>query len=361
MRRLGVRPQRQRLGVHAGFGQGRQAVAQIPLGERADTDARAGVEELTQLRRLRVGAVNRGDPGADVDPVEQQSHRGRAVGGERLLDLEPLLLEVEVEHQAAAPSLGGDLLELARIGGAHAVDHGAEAGPLGRGSFGEPIHPRPVRFWRGHQEAALTAAELAADAAGPVVGVEQHQVNPRLGGRLQNQLVESVVLGLVVVQVVKLADRGDAGAPHLSVGLDRKPSGSARAPSPRPAGTWPRARSRSCRRRPRTTRPAPRRPRWKACEWAFTNPGISAMPASSSRSGAAARSRSWSGARVTLPIRPSAPMPIRTSGSKRSPVQVSSGASDRVMNANLSRLEPISRLLPGLEGCDTMRRRPRSP
>ena len=112
-----------------------------------------------------------------------------------------------------------------RVDRAHAVDGGAHArGVPVLAQVVDALGPglrAPVR------EAELRALGRRADAAVEVAGVEQRDAHAGLGGRRDQHaahLVRVVVAGAAggVVQVVELADRGDARQRHLGVGRARE-------------------------------------------------------------------------------------------------------------------------------------------
>ena len=98
-----------------------------------------------------------------------------------------------------------------------------------------------------------------------------------------------------VVQVVELADAGDAGERHLGVDGGGQRAVAVRVERARRRAYIPRARSRTCRRRAWVR---PRRARWKACECALAKPG-------SDEAGQAVAVRRGASASTTAAIRPS--------------------------------------------------------
>ena len=100
---------------------------------------------------------------------------------------------------------------------------------------------------------------------------------PASRGRLEHGLVEREVAVALVVDVVELADGGDAGVAHLGEGAGARSGAASRG---RASSTSAYIASRQVQKlagaRRGSVSPWPRRPRWKACEWASTKPGSSA-------------------------------------------------------------------------------------
>ena len=141
--------------------------------------------------------------------------------------------------------------------------------------------------------APLHALGRLPEAGGQVAGVEQRDPQPGLAGRLDQGQAHRVGLVVrrpvgLVVQVVELADRGDAGRDHLAVGRPGRARGSRRGRAARRRRTSARARSRRCPT-PRWVRP--RRARWKAWLCALASPGT-VSPGTRVASGASAAAAS---------------------------------------------------------------------
>ena len=192
----------------------RGAVAEISLGERTETYPTLGREEALHVGRRGMRAVH-GRDRTVADGVQDHRHGRAAVGGDRLLDLAALLLDVQVHRHAPTPALGVDRRDL---GGARRPDAvGGHAhrlrGRLERGAQAVDVAPEPVDARCG--EPALRPLEWAARRAGGVVAVEQHQANTDVACRLEHGLVERKIALALVVHVVELAHRGDAGVAHF--------------------------------------------------------------------------------------------------------------------------------------------------
>ena len=83
----------------------RDAVPQVPLGQRTEADGAAHGEIAVHLLGIGVGAVDGGDVGRCPERLEQQRHGALAVVGDDLVDFPPLLLHVDVEGEVAPAGL----------------------------------------------------------------------------------------------------------------------------------------------------------------------------------------------------------------------------------------------------------------
>ena len=117
-----------------GLAQRRDSVAEVALGQRTEAGGDAAAEELVEARGGRVRAVDRRGLGADVEIVEQELGGRRAVGGDDLFDLSPLLLEMEMHRQPATLRFGMEKGELLPVDGAVAVRRDADRFALDRSS-----------------------------------------------------------------------------------------------------------------------------------------------------------------------------------------------------------------------------------
>ena len=156
---------------------------------------------------------------AEGSRLGEQLGRREPGRGQAGVVLGDLLGEVHVQRLPGG-RLDHDLQLLARDR-AHRVDRRADPLVVERGDALGP----GVRVAVG--VADLHSLRRPVEAGGQVAGVEQPDPDPGLVGRRQQRpahLVGVVVRRAVglVVQVVELADRGDAGVAHLGVGVARQ-------------------------------------------------------------------------------------------------------------------------------------------
>src|SRR5919199_3245661 len=90
---------------------GREAVAEVRLGGRADADPRTGFGDEVELAVGRVRRVDDRREGRQAPRAREELDRPDAVLGEALLDLARLLVGVDVERQALPLGIAADLLE----------------------------------------------------------------------------------------------------------------------------------------------------------------------------------------------------------------------------------------------------------
>ena len=157
---------------------GRGAPAAMPSprfpsvsGQRQTVPPRG--EEAVHLLGIGVGAVDRGDVGRRPQRLQQQRHRTLAVVGDDLLDLPPLLLDVDVEGQIRA----GAPRRRSRRGPRGSPRAGC--GPRRRGSprrgsrrAREAVHLLPVDLGRGGRSGAARPSSGWPTAPGAVVGLD---------------------------------------------------------------------------------------------------------------------------------------------------------------------------------------------
>ena len=187
---------------------GADAVGEVALGGRAEAGGHARAAEQ---RDVVVGQVRRVDGGEALRQragVGQQPGRRAAVRREALLVLLRLLGDVGVQRPPRRPLRDG--ARRRRVDRAHAVDRRADA-------RGRALLERVHALGPG---AGVGVAE-ARDAAVQVARVEQRDADARVGGRRQHRAAHRVrvVVGRAVgrvVEVVELADAGDAGQRHLA-------------------------------------------------------------------------------------------------------------------------------------------------
>ena len=116
----------------------------------------------------------------------------------------------------AAISLG---LAARMLCGATPIDWvaGSSAG-ISRSTWRQkPVH-------RGRGEPALGALERTTGRPGGVVAVQQHHPDAHVARRLDHGLVQREIALALVMDVVELADRGDAGIAHLGEGAGADPA-----------------------------------------------------------------------------------------------------------------------------------------
>jgi hypothetical protein len=138
---------------------------------------------------------------------------GAAGGGPAGRVLGRLLGQVEVKGNGAVARPRRHRRHVVRVDGPHAVDGGAH-GHVGVGG-GHPLGPTRPPLDVAVAEAALDGVEgRVFEAGAEVAGVEQHEPDAGLPGRL----ADGVVHAGGVMEVVELVDGRDAGQQQLAEG-----------------------------------------------------------------------------------------------------------------------------------------------
>ena len=99
----------------------REPVAEVPLGRRADADARTCLGQEVELVVVGVGRMDDGGSWAQAARTPEKLDRPDAVLLDALVDLARLLVGVDVERQALPLGIGADLLEPVGRAGADGV------------------------------------------------------------------------------------------------------------------------------------------------------------------------------------------------------------------------------------------------
>src|SRR5438105_14141132 len=116
-----------------------------------------------------------------------------------------------VKRRLALPRPGGHHAHRGRVNSPDAVDGGADPDPVASAQL---LHARRPPLDITVRERALDALERAAvDATAQVARIEQRDADPFRCRGLDQRLAQVVA---ITVQVVKLADSGDARVEHLS-------------------------------------------------------------------------------------------------------------------------------------------------
>ena len=205
------------------------------VGHRqAVTPAPPSSATSSSVRCVAWTAVKRSD---SAPASASSAGRRAAVRREALLVLLRLLGDVRVQRPPRRPRR--DRARRLRVDGAHAVDRRADA-------RGRPLRDRVHALGPGLR---VGVAE-ALDAAVQVARVEQRDADARLGRRGQHRAAHRVrvVVGRAagrVVEVVELADAGDAGQRHLGERRRARARSRRRGRACRRARTSARARSRT--------------------------------------------------------------------------------------------------------------------
>src|SRR5215216_2954521 len=104
-----------------------EAVAEVRLRGRADTDARTRVRQQVELVPVGVGRVDDRRVRPEAARLREQLDRPHAVLGYALLDLPRLLVGVDVQRQRLGRGVPPELLEPLPRTGAHGVGSDADA------------------------------------------------------------------------------------------------------------------------------------------------------------------------------------------------------------------------------------------
>src|SRR5205807_8222559 len=175
---------------------GREAVAEVRLGRRADADPRARLGDEVELAVARVRRVDDRRARGEAAGARQELDRPYAVLGQALVDLPRLLVGVDVERKALSLGVEGDLLEPLGRAGADGVGGEPDRDAVGL----ERLHLAEVVEDRRLAEALQPAARVG--------GEQEHDLDARRARRLDGGP------GLRLADVVELADGGVAGRTH---------------------------------------------------------------------------------------------------------------------------------------------------
>ncbi len=196
------------------------AVAEIAFGGRAQAYRGTRRREPRDVRSRHMGGMDRSRRRSEHAALRSQ--RGGREPGRPLARfvLGRLFRQVEVKSPPAGAGGIGDHRHRVRVDGAHAVDGRADAEHRGVGQRGRSLAPsQGVTV----TEAPLVPAERLVEASAEITGVEQGQPDPGVLGRRGERGAHLVGVGVgppvgLVMQVVELADGGDARQRHLRVG-----------------------------------------------------------------------------------------------------------------------------------------------
>jgi hypothetical protein len=199
---------------------GRYAVAEVALGGGAEAHGGAALGQGGQVFRGDVRGVDGAEARPERPRLGEHADRRRAVGLPAARDLGGLLADMGMEGRVAFRRPRGDDLSLVGAHSPHAVDSGADphavvalVGSPARVGTGRPHIDRSVA------EARHGTLPRCAEAAAQVAGVQQRDPHAR-GARRGDDGVAHLVVP--VVQVVELADRGDAREGHLGKDAQRQ-------------------------------------------------------------------------------------------------------------------------------------------
>ena len=214
--RMAVGAQRQRCAGVVQPTRRTDPVGQVALGGRAEADVGARLPQQPDVVLAQVGRVHGGGQRTERSGLGEQLRGGDVVRRQAGFVLGDLLGDVDVQRHAR----GGldDHLQLVPRHRTHRVDRGTDPRVV------ERSHPFRPRIGVTVGEAHLHTLRWATDTRREIAGVEQADPDPHLVGRSQQRLAHLVGVVVrrpvgLVVQVVELADRADAGRAHLGVGV----------------------------------------------------------------------------------------------------------------------------------------------
>ena len=187
------------------------AVAEVTLGRRAGAHVDLVRPEQRDVVGVDVDGVHRGQIGTEDALAVEELGRRAALHRLALLELGGLLGEVHVQRRVAFAGVRGDYAHRLGVDRADAVDGGRDAHP---GAIGQVVDASRPGVGVTVAEGDLLQLEgPAVHAAAQVAGVDQRDPDPLLGGGVDQGLPQLVAMA---VEVVELADGGDAGLEHLA-------------------------------------------------------------------------------------------------------------------------------------------------